>query len=418
MKTEAQKDAFRALLTAAGLSHSSPRAHSAMAAFKDENDLLSQEDLIDIAVKNEAVSRQSWIDTALEPWCKRHGITMKQGLSIMARDDAYNPDAPHTDLVTFKSLFEWSGQQNAFAEHLLREMKDADAAPSGSEIEDKWKIFGFNRVISNFDKELDMVKLYNLLMECGTEEEIDAIFEEHNMFPLEDFENKGHSNEDLTQFIFELADEAQKIANEKSPEQESLIGETEKHVNYALRVLSDMAITNGHDFVSPETLGAALKRLREGGGALACLADACDGLKAALKILPSAPLNGHLANAKVSDLSGSALDRAVSEVYGAPVFTALPVYTNECVLPSQEQIIQVDAQMHSGWLYHDKHKTYYALFANLGDCLSRTNPLKEWAHNSDFESFEEEVIDTWLVTGVDVEAEAASNAPTGDKHGG
>jgi hypothetical protein len=394
MKTQAQKDAFRALLTAAGLSISSPRANSAMIEFKDESNLLSEEDLVAIAVKNEAVSRQAWVDTALSPWCKRHGITMAQGLSIMARDDAYNPKAPDKDLVTFKSLFEWSGQQNAFAEHLLREIKVADEAPkSGDEIEDKWKAFGFNRVISNFDESLDMVKLYNLLMECTEEDEINAVFDEHNLYPLEDFDGKGHSNEELTQFIFEFADEGQRIANEKTPEQEILLRDTEAHLKYAIQVLSEMAITYGHDFVSPETLGAAQKRLIAGGGTLACLADATEGLKTALKVLPAvAPKESH------------ALD--------------VPVYSNECVLPSQEQIIQVNAKAHSGWLYHDKHKTYYALFANLGDCLSRANPIKEWDHNSDFESFEEEVIDAWLMTGDDLQAQAASNIPVGDKHGG
>jgi hypothetical protein len=485
MKTEAQKDAFRALLAAAGLSISSPRANSAMAEFNDESNLLSQEDLVAIAVKYEAVARQSWIDTALEPWCKRHGITFEQGLSILARDDAYNPKPPHTDLVTFKSLFEWSGQQNDFAEHLLREIKDAAAAKKEDAIEDKWKAFGFNSVISTFSLDLkDFPKYFDQLMDCDSEEEINQVFLDNEFALLHELDQRGVSNEEAVDLMYEHANNAQKIANETSPDQDAWRIKAEWRIKSAIQALSDMAVTYGHDFVNPETLGAAKNRMLNNGGTLAYLSDATEGLKLALnsaqKMMPKASeptdkwgqdsiqfarllceINStqkldigslleamdvtkpeldeifdraHVswdaakatndvtkavsANVKVADLSGSALDRAVAEVYGAPFFTTPPVYTNECVLPSQEQIIQVDSQLHSGWLYHDKHKTYYALFANLGDCLSRTNPLKEWEHNSDFESFEEEVIDAWLMTGVDVEAEAASNAPTGDSYGG
>lgn len=128
MKTETEIESFRAQLTQAKLSLSSPRAHTALNNFKDGK---PADECIENAVRLETIARDTWIATALDPWCKRHGITRKQGLSIASRDDTYDHSNPSKPLVTLKDLSAWGGQQNDFFSYLNAEVdQNALAAPA------------------------------------------------------------------------------------------------------------------------------------------------------------------------------------------------------------------------------------------------------------------------------------------------
>ena len=90
-------------------------------------------------------ARELWISTALDPWCKRHGLTRKQGLSVAFDDSTFDPKNPEKDQVTLGSLFAWSGQQNDFASYLMwgpGAPKPAAAAPVGADqaILSSWRI--------------------------------------------------------------------------------------------------------------------------------------------------------------------------------------------------------------------------------------------------------------------------------------
>lgn len=77
-------------------------------------------------------------------------------------------------------------------------------------------------------------------------------------------------------------------------------------------------------------------------------------------------------------------------------------YSNETVLASGGRIVLVKDLTHSGWLYHDADKTSYLLYRTLQAYLSAEPPFKVWDHDSRFNSFEEEVIEHWLMTGTDI----------------
>lgn len=130
MRTQIEIEEFRTLLTTARIGLSSPRAHSAMAEFKDGTDA---DACIKVAVAHEASARNMWIETALDPWCKRHGITRVQGISIAFDDSSFNPENPKKDLVTRDALFGWGGQQNDFALWLMKEINQTAAEQCLSE---------------------------------------------------------------------------------------------------------------------------------------------------------------------------------------------------------------------------------------------------------------------------------------------
>ena len=127
-KTPEDLEAFRAQLTLARISLSSPRTHSAMEKFKAS---APSELCVKEAVRRESHARNMWIATTLDPWCKRHGITGEQGLSIALKDEAYNRENPLKELVSFKHLFGWGGQQNDFFAYLNSE------APASQESQSK-----------------------------------------------------------------------------------------------------------------------------------------------------------------------------------------------------------------------------------------------------------------------------------------
>ena len=120
MRTPEEIGKFQAQIEAAGLSLTSTRSNAAMLQFKNGDEAAS---CLEKAVKREEVARQSWIDNALDPWCKRHGISREQALSIAFDDGSFDPQNPSKDRVTMKSLFEWGGQQNDFAGYLMRNSK-------------------------------------------------------------------------------------------------------------------------------------------------------------------------------------------------------------------------------------------------------------------------------------------------------
>jgi hypothetical protein len=77
-------------------------------------------------------------------------------------------------------------------------------------------------------------------------------------------------------------------------------------------------------------------------------------------------------------------------------------YSNETQLTSGGAITLVRAVHCHGWLYHNKGKTFYALYPNLQAFFDKHPPAKIWRHDPSFNSFEEEVIERWLMTGEDV----------------
>ena len=118
MRSISEVSELHAALTDARISLTSPRAHRATSLFKDGE---SMQSVVKTAVAHEASARQLWIQTALDPWCERHGLTRTQGLSVAFQDSPFDPKNPSKDRVTLKSLFGWSGQQNDFAVEIIRQ---------------------------------------------------------------------------------------------------------------------------------------------------------------------------------------------------------------------------------------------------------------------------------------------------------
>ena len=72
-----------------------------------------------------------WVEHALGPWCARHGLTLEQGLSVVFRDESYNPQDPSKDLVTRQTVLDWNGQQNDFALAMMASLNmDASTHPA------------------------------------------------------------------------------------------------------------------------------------------------------------------------------------------------------------------------------------------------------------------------------------------------
>lgn len=127
MPSQEEIDNVRARLEEAGISSSNSRSHQALAAFSGG---MVAEDCIADALKKEASAREMWLKVALDPWCKRHGISRKQALSIVFSDHTYNPIDPSKDNIVLKDLFAWGGQQNDFASYFRR---NPDALTSGEQ---------------------------------------------------------------------------------------------------------------------------------------------------------------------------------------------------------------------------------------------------------------------------------------------
>lgn len=123
--TEQKKALLRLAADDLRINQSSPRFHTAYRQVIDEGQ--SAKEALSDMVKFEDRARQEWVERSLQPWCDRHGLTLKQGLSVLFDDHPYNPEDPSKDIVTKESVFGWGGQQNDFAYRLMDDMKQAVA---------------------------------------------------------------------------------------------------------------------------------------------------------------------------------------------------------------------------------------------------------------------------------------------------
>ena len=110
-----------AAITRLGVELTSQRARTARDAIK--HDPKRAVAALAGMVAHERLSRELWLTIALEPWCKRHGITIKQGISILFDDAAFNPITRKDDLPTREAVFSWGGQQLDFANYIKMEIE-------------------------------------------------------------------------------------------------------------------------------------------------------------------------------------------------------------------------------------------------------------------------------------------------------
>ena len=130
--TEQKKALMRLAADDLRVSLSSTRFHSAYRKVIDEG--WSAKDALTDMVNFEDRARQEWVDRSLQPWCDRHGLTLKQGLSVLFDDHSYNPEDPSKEIVTKESVFGWAGQQNDFAHRLMDDMKAAERVAAESSV--------------------------------------------------------------------------------------------------------------------------------------------------------------------------------------------------------------------------------------------------------------------------------------------
>ena len=129
--TSTARELLDEALTRLGISLSSPRAHQVARDMEDTRDCQDVAALLTRAVELERAAREDWLARALRPWCERHGLTLRQGLSVLFDDGAFNPDSPSKDRVTAKDMFAWGGAQNDFASRLMNELANETAPPQG-----------------------------------------------------------------------------------------------------------------------------------------------------------------------------------------------------------------------------------------------------------------------------------------------
>ena len=129
--TPASRWSLDEALTRLGISLSSPRAHQVARGVEEARDGKDVAALLARAVEQERAAREDWVARALRPWCERHGLTLRQGLSVLFDDGSFNPESPEKDRVTAKDVFAWGGQQNDFAARLMNELANEPAPPQG-----------------------------------------------------------------------------------------------------------------------------------------------------------------------------------------------------------------------------------------------------------------------------------------------
>lgn len=129
--TSTARELLNEALTRLGISLSSPRAHQVARDMEDTRGCNDVAALLTRAVELERAAREDWVACALRPWCERHGLTLRQGLSVLFDDGSFNPDSPDKDRVTAKDLFAWGGAQNDFAGRLMNELANEPAPPQG-----------------------------------------------------------------------------------------------------------------------------------------------------------------------------------------------------------------------------------------------------------------------------------------------
>ena len=106
-------------LRAAGISDSNLHSHHA----KSQLALgYSVQDCCAEAIQLEASARMVFVVNYLDPWCKRHGLTHRQALTVLFDDGAHDPSNPARDRVTANELHTRCGPQNDFAEYLFSQL--------------------------------------------------------------------------------------------------------------------------------------------------------------------------------------------------------------------------------------------------------------------------------------------------------
>ncbi len=80
-------------------------------------------------IEREEKAQEFYVEQSLKPWADRHGLTLKQAVSIAFNDHEFNPETKKDDLPSYRGLFWASGAQNSF---LLRLQKDLQDSPEVS----------------------------------------------------------------------------------------------------------------------------------------------------------------------------------------------------------------------------------------------------------------------------------------------
>ena len=111
-----------------GCSISNARANTARQLIMDGGEPVL--DVLQTMVSREDAARQMWIDTALQPWCDRHGLTQQQALSVLFDDSAFNPVTRKDDLVTAQTVFSWGGQVPDFHMHMRQQSESHPTTPT------------------------------------------------------------------------------------------------------------------------------------------------------------------------------------------------------------------------------------------------------------------------------------------------
>jgi hypothetical protein len=106
----------------AGIERCSPRAHLAIMLFKDGVDA---EQCVRYAALCERQSRELWCEKALDPFCKKHGLTRRQAISVIFDDVGSSSTDPEERVVTVQDLY-WNGQGYDFSRAMLKQMDAAD----------------------------------------------------------------------------------------------------------------------------------------------------------------------------------------------------------------------------------------------------------------------------------------------------
>ena len=77
------------------------------------------------AIESEEKAQAFYVEQSLKPWADRHGLTLKQAVSIASNDREFNPETKEDDLPTYRGLFWASGAQNSFLLRLQQDLQDS-----------------------------------------------------------------------------------------------------------------------------------------------------------------------------------------------------------------------------------------------------------------------------------------------------
>lgn len=104
------------------------------AAVRDAGELGNAE-VYKRAITHEKSAEQTFLQTALLPWCERHALTLKQAVSVLAKDSEFNPATLKDDLPSVNKIHAWLDQVHGFLARIEKEIDagaPADVPPSMS----------------------------------------------------------------------------------------------------------------------------------------------------------------------------------------------------------------------------------------------------------------------------------------------